>query len=155
MKVLCIRYPRNAVTDILICLLCIFIITLILINAEYRTDVPCISDEVISSFLEENGWLAELHKGSVSEKMIPSVFDETYKEYALLQKGQGFDMEKYKGKKISVISYPLLNYPEYEGSGNIYINLLVYNGGIIGADILCTSINGFITGAVRNGNTET
>ena len=155
MKVLCIRYQRNAVTDILICLLCIFIITLILINAEYRMDVPCISDEVISSFLEENGWLAELHKESVSEKMIPSVFDETYKEYALLQKRQGFDIEKYKGKKISVISYPLLNYPEYEGSGNIYINLLVYNGGIIGADILCTSINGFITGAVRNGNTET
>ncbi len=156
MKVLCLRYPRNTVTDILICLLCIFIIALILINADYRKDMRCsTTDDVITDFLEENGWIADVDSGSFSEKTIPAAFDETYEEYSLLQRKQGFDLEKYKSGKITVFSYPLMNYPGYEDSDNIYINLLVYEGKIIGADILCTSINGFITGAVRDVNTET
>ncbi len=156
MKVLCFRYPRNTVTDILICLLCIFIISLIFINADYRKVILFIgTDDIIIDFLEENGWDADIDAGSYSEKTIPAVFDETYEEYSLLQKKQGFDIEKYKGKRITFLSYSLLNFPEYENSSNVYINFLVYNGKIIGADILCTSINGFITGAVRNGNTET
>ena len=155
MKVLCFRYPRNKVTDILICLLCVFIIALILVNAEYRTDVPCVADDVITSFFENNGWIVDPDSESVTDKTLPLFFDETNREYSLLQQNQGFDIEKYRGKKISVITYTLLNYPEYEDNGNVYINLLVYDNEIIGADILCTSIHGFITGAVRNGNNET
>lgn len=155
MKVLCLRYPRNTVTDILICLLCIFVISLILINAEYRKEMRCdVKYDVISGFLEENGWIADISSGSVSEKTIPYFFDETYEEYSLLQKSQGFDIGRYRGKTITLNTYSLLNFPGYEDSGNIYINFLIYNGEIIGADILCTSINGFITGAVRNVNTE-
>lgn len=155
MKVMCLRYPRNTVTDILICLLCIFVISLILINAEYRKEMRCdVKYDVISGFLEENGWIADISSGSVSEKTIPYFFDETYEEYSLLQKSQGFDIEDYKGKKVEVDSFPLLNFPGYEHMENIYINLIIYNGEIIGADIHCNSINGFITGAVRNVNTE-
>ncbi len=156
MKVLCLRYPRNTVTDILICLLCIFIISLILIKADYTNDIRCsTADSMIAEFLSVNGWKVDFDSEVISEKNIPYIFDDTYEEYSSLQKKQGFDLEKYKSRKITVFSYPLLNYPGYEDSDNIYINLLVYEGKIIGADILCTAINGFITGAVRDVNTET
>ena len=156
MKVLCFRYPRNTVTDILICLLCVFIITLILINGDYRRDISCsVTEDAISSFLDENGWIADIGECNFSEKIIPADFDETYREYSALQEKQGFNIEGYKGKKIAVYSYPLLNFPGYEDSDNIYINFLIFRGEIIGADILSTSMNGFITGAVRHGNNQT
>ncbi len=153
MKVLCFRYPRNIVTDILICLLCIFIINLILVSADSRAETVCgTSDDNIASFLDANGWVVDFNSRTVTEKIIPLVFDETYEEYELLQNKQGFSLAKYKGKTISVITFMLKNYPEYETSDNIYINILLFDNTIIGADILCTSINGFITGAVRDGN---
>lgn len=156
MKMLIFRYPRNAVTDILVSLLCMFVIALILINAEYRYDVYCSNEnDIISQFLADNGWIADVGAGSCEEKLIPDVFDDTYKQYSVLQEKQGFSLEKYKGRKVTVCSFPLRNYPGYEGSDNVFINLMLCDGRIIGADILCTSINGFITGAVRNGNTET
>lgn len=155
MKVLCLRYPRNAVTDILICLLCVFIISLILIRADYTNEINCItSDSVIAEFLSVNGWQVDFDSEAISEKTIPYVFDDTYEEYSYLQKKQGFDITSYKGKRVAVVSYQLQNFPGYENSENVLINLLMYNNKIIGADILCTSINGFITGAVRNGNIE-
>ncbi len=156
MKVLCFRYPRNAVTDVLISLLCIFIITLILLNADYRKDVLCgNSDNYIVNFLDSNGWQTDAEQGSVKDIIIPEIFDETYTEYALLQKSQGFAIENYKGKQVTVYTYPVKNYPGYEDSDNIFINIIVYDNAIIGADVLCTSINGFITGAVRNGDNQT
>ncbi len=155
MKVLCLRYPRNAVTDILICLLCVFIISLILIRADYTNEINCItSDSVIAEFLSVNGWQVDFDSEAISEKTIPYIFDDTYEEYSYLQKKQGFDITNYKGKRVAVVSYQLQNFPGYENSENVFINLLMYNNKIIGADILCTSINGFITGAVRNVNIE-
>ena len=155
MKVLCLRYPRNAVTDILICLLCVFIISLILIRADYTNEINCItSDSVIAEFLSVNGWQVDFDSEAISEKTIPYMFDDTYEEYSSLQEEQGFDITRYKGKRVAVVSYQLQNFPGYENSENVFINLLMYNNKIIGADILCTSINGFITGAVRNGNIE-
>ena len=156
MRLYCFRYPRNAVTDILICLLCIFIIMLILINADYRKGLHCsAADDAISRFLEDNGWVTDADSVSVCEKKIPEVFDDTYREYSSLQKKQGFDIAKYKGKTVSLISYRLLNFPVSEDNSNIYINFLIYNNEIIGADIHCTSVNGFITGAFRYGNNQT
>lgn len=156
MRLYCFRYPRNTVTDILICFLCIFIILLVLINADYKKDLYCdAADDAVSSFLENNGWLTDAASLSISEKKIPEVFDETYREYSLLQKKQGFDIEKYKGKTVRHISYRLLNFPGFEDNNNIYINFLIFNNEIIGADILCTNLNGFITGAVRHGNNQT
>lgn len=156
MKVLCLRYPRNAVTDILICLLCVLIISLILIKADYTNEIHCItSDSAIAEFLSVNGWLVDFDSEAISEKTIPYMFDDTYEEYSSLQVEQGFDITRYKGKRVAVVSYQLQNFPGYENSENVFINLLMYNNKIIGADILCTSINGFITGAVRNGNIET
>lgn len=156
MKLICFRYPRNTVTDILVSLIIIFVIVLILNNAEYNKDKACgnFQNEILS-FIEDNGWIVDASQLNAVDKHVPEIFDVTYNDYALLQESQGFDISVYKGKIITVYSYPVLNYPGYEDCDNIYIDILVFNGNIIGADICCTSINGFITGAVIDGNYQT
>ena len=64
--------------------------------------------------------------------LIPEHFDEAYESYNALQKQQGYDLEKYKGKKVKRYRYRILNYPERK---NAAATLLVYKGEILGGDI--------------------
>ena len=69
------------------------------------------------------------------ETVIPAEFSKVYKEYNKLQKRAGFDLGDYKGKNVTVYSYPLLG-------ENKNLTLLVYDNNIIGGDIAETKING-------------
>ena len=150
MKVFCVKYPRNTVTDILLSLLCIFIISLILINGKYKTESVFVDDnQIVYDFIENYGWLADYSECEKTSVNIPYIFDDVYKDYNVLQMSQGFDLEGYKGRAVLKYTYRLLNFPEYENDDNVFINVLLSDGVIIGADILSTSINGFITGVVR------
>ena len=151
MKVFCLKYPRNTITDILICLLCVFVILLILINADADYVQVSADTDIITNFLDSNGWIVNEKLLSVNDKLIPDKSDDVNCEYFSLQEYQGFSLDEFIGRHVKQYSYPLLNYPGYENMQDIYINLLLYNDKIIGADICCVSINGFITGAVRNG----
>ncbi len=78
---------------------------------------------------------------------IPAEFNETYTRYNEIQKSQGFDLEKYKGKTVTVYTYNILNYPAYENKDYILANLIVLDGELIGGDICSTSAdNGFMQG---------
>ena len=149
MKVFCIRYPRNKVTDVLICLMCIFIISLILSNG--KTAVCSVGDEAaaVVDFIESYGWSIEYESLQISSKLIPYEFDDVYDDYKELQNQQGFTLDNLKGKTVQQYSYRVLNFPGYENSEIVFVNILLYDGKISAADICCTSINGFITGVVR------
>ena len=149
MKILCLRYPRNTVTDILICLLCSFMIILIVSNGKtaVNTSGNDISDVV--AFIEENGWEIDYSSVCTAIKKIPESFDKVYSDYNELQQKQGFDLSGFKGKTVYQYTYSLLNLPGFENSDDIFVNILMYDGVICAADICCTSINGFITGVVR------
>lgn len=151
MKIFCIRYPRNTVTDFLICLLCIFIITLILINAKSGYMSVSAVTESVDVLIEDNGWIVDKSRLVISEKKLPFEFDDTYEEYNQLQCSQGFELNKYKGCMIQHYSYPLLNFPEYEDSDSMFLNVFVYNNEIIAADICNIAVDGFITGVIQNG----
>ena len=62
-----------------------------------------------------------------------------------IQKQQGFDLSRFRGKQVSRCSYEVLNYPgqkEY-----IRANLLIYNQEVIGGDICSIyAENGFMHG---------
>ena len=142
MKMICFRYPRNLITDILLCFICIFCITLILIRGSSEDVSVCgDSTDPISAFLDENGWIVDISSKQIEYKTIPELFDETYNEYQHLQKSQGFDLTDYKGKLVSHVSFKLKNFPGYENSDTIRINFLINNNEIIGADIMSTIIN--------------
>ena len=81
----------------------------------------------------------------VKEVVIPAEFDETYEKYNEIQKSQGLDLSKYKGKRVKMWSYAIKNYPGYETTdGTIRGNILVYEGVVVGGDISNIELDGFM-----------
>lgn len=99
------------------------------------------------AFFSQFGWEISSDPLEVKEVIIPEEFDETYEKYNEIQKSQGLDLEKYKGKRVKAWSYEITNYPGYEDSdGVIHGNILVYDGVVIGGDISSVELDGFMTG---------
>lgn len=99
------------------------------------------NDERIA-YLEACGWQVDADSCVIQEVIIPSDFDETYQTYADLQSRQGFDLEKYKGKRVKQVTYAVTNYPEGE---EVVAELLVYRGHVIAGDISSMKTDGGFT----------
>lgn len=72
------------------------------------------------------------------ETVIPEIFSDVYKEYNKLQRLGGFNLSNYKGKKVTIYSYPLI-------ASERILTLIVYDGQIIGGDVAETKLNGKMT----------
>lgn len=94
-------------------------------------------------FLNSFGWEINAQPTEVREVIIPIDFSDVYSKYNELQIKQGFDLEKYKGKRVKLWTYEVLNYPGHTG---VYANMLVYNDEIIGGDICSYELAGFMHG---------
>ena len=81
---------------------------------------------------------------SVEELVIPEEFDDTYTQYLELQSSQGFDLEKYAGKRVKRYTYAITNYPT--GEEGVQAGLLIYKNTVIGGDVLSSQLGGFIHG---------
>lgn len=100
-----------------------------------------------NAFISQFGWKFSADPVEVSEVIIPSEFDDVYMNYNEINKAQGLDLELYKGMRAKRWTYDILNYPAYEGrSGVVQLNLLVYNGVVIGGDVCSLEKDGFIHG---------
>ena len=99
------------------------------LRVEFAQSIRCeIKEELISS----------------KEITIPLEFGETYENYNNIQKKAGFDLSKYKGCKATVYTYSVLSYGPFEEKDQARLNLIVYNGRIIGGDISSVSIDGIM-----------
>lgn len=106
------------------------------------------------AFLQSFGWQCDPKPVAMAEVIIPAEFDEIYQEYNVMQKAQGMDLSKYKGKRVKKWTYMVTNYPEYDQA--VYANILVFEDKIVGGDITATNVeNGFTHGFKKNANTET
>ncbi|MBQ7737849.1 MAG: DUF4830 domain-containing protein [Oscillospiraceae bacterium] len=92
-------------------------------------------------YVESLGWKVETAPAAEKEITLPEVFPDVLKNYNEIQKQQGFDLEKYSGKKIMMYTYDVLNYPEDE---NVQCSLYVYKNRIIGGDLHSTAFSGFM-----------
>lgn len=101
------------------------------------------------SFITALGLTVENDPSGVTEIKIPDEFDETFTNYNEIQKQSGLDLEPYKGCTVKKWTYTVKNYPGYEESQSIRINLLVYKGKIIGGDICSLEIDGFMKGLTK------
>ncbi len=100
-----------------------------------------------NAFISQFGWKFSSDPVEVSEVIIPQEFDDIYMNYNEINKAQGLDLEPYKGMRAKRWTYDILNYPAYEGrSGVVQLNLLVFNGVVIGGDVCSLENNGFIHG---------
>lgn len=97
-------------------------------------------------FLKSLGWEIDPESERERDVIIPETFDEIYENYNELQKKAGFDLADYKGKTVKKYSYIILNYPSAEKDDIIKLDLLVFDGRVIGGDIYSPRLDGFIIG---------
>lgn len=96
--------------------------------------------------LQSLGW--DVSEQDTESKVVtmPKKFNTVYNVYNRLQKDQGFDLSDYKGKTVEIYTYEVYNYPEKPN--NILAHLIVFEGKLIGGDICCTELEGFMHGLV-------
>lgn len=100
-----------------------------------------------ADFLKSYGYEAEKQPLLIEEIIIPSEFDDAYESYNNLQKISGFNLEKFKGYRVKKYTYLVTNYSD--AKEDVYANLLIYNGKVIGGDVSASSNDGFVHGFVK------
>lgn len=97
------------------------------------------------SFISQFGWEVESEPDEVSEIIIPQEFDDVYNNYNEIQLQQKCDLRDYCGKRVKRWTYIIKNYPGYtETDTCVRINLLIYDGMVIGGDVSSTELSGFM-----------
>ena len=96
------------------------------------------------AYLEGYGWQVSPDPLATEELLIPEEMDESYDEYLALQAEQGFDLEKYAGKRVKRYTYEITNYPS--GETGVQANLLLYKTTVVGGEVLSPELDGFLHG---------
>ncbi|MCI8497580.1 MAG: DUF4830 domain-containing protein [Clostridiales bacterium] len=137
-----------AAVGLLSALVCLALCLLFVPQAQPDEDMPAAVDTVLSqkniAFLKEYGWEVDAEPCEIEEVMIPEQFDEVYTEYNRVQKKQGMDLSRYRGKTVKRWTYRVTNYPGYDGE--VRANLLCYEEQVIGGDVCATALGGFLHG---------
>lgn len=105
------------------------------------------SDEDRVSFLSQFGYTVDSSPLESVEVTIPKEFDKVFAAYNELQKAEGLDLGRYKGKTLTRYTYKVTNYKGY--SDTVYANLLMYKNKIVGADICSADPSGFAHGLTK------
>lgn len=91
-------------------------------------------------FINNLGYTVNEETVTDKQIIIPYDFSSVYSNYNELQIKAGYDLKDYKGKSVTRYCYEVLNLK----NENYNINLLVFDGMIIGGDICSVNINGEI-----------
>lgn len=98
------------------------------------------SDRV--KFLEQFGWKTDRKPVKECVVTIPKDFDALMQSYNALQKNLGLDLENYAGRDAVRYTYRVTNYPGQDT--DVFANVMIYKGSVIGGDICSTEGEGFI-----------
>lgn len=101
------------------------------------------TNKMIVEYLEELGWQVEPTPREITHLTIPDEFDAVYETYNAVQKHSGFDLEPFRGKKVTRYTYRVLNHKESESS-RVLAGVFVYENTVIAGDISSTEMNGFM-----------
>lgn len=95
-------------------------------------------------YLSAYGWEVSQEPVATQELLIPEEMDDSYTEYLALQNGQGFDLQKYAGKRVKRYTYEIFNYPT--GETGVQANLLICKNTVVGGEVLSPRLDGFLHG---------
>ncbi len=105
-------------------------------------------------FISQFGWQVDEEPVQVKEVIIPQEFDDVYTAYNDIQRSQGFDLTEFAGERAKCWTYTVKNYEGYENQECIQINIMVYDGQVIGGDVCSVELDGFMHGfSGENGKT--
>lgn len=99
------------------------------------------------AYLVGFGWQVEGEPAETREVMIPREFNDVYQNYNAMQQAQGFDLAPYSGQVVTQYKYLITNYPD---ETEVYATLLVYGKLIIGGDVACGKVDGFMHGFAKD-----
>lgn len=94
------------------------------------------------AYLQSLGWEVEPTPMLEQEITMPKEFPDVLTQYNELQRQQGFDLEEYAGKKLTLYTYRITNHPDAEEAD---ASLYVYRSELVGGDVHSTSFTGFMT----------
>lgn len=100
------------------------------------------------AFLSQFGWKVSEEPIESVEVTLPADFDRVFSGYNELQKAQGLDLAKYRGKTVMRYTYEVTDYPTEDG-GKVWANLIVCRNRVIAGDICSADPGGFIHGFER------
>ena len=109
------------------------------------------STEVVN-YISSLGWAVSEEPDEIKEVVIPHEFNDVYLNYNEIQKAQGFDLTDYAGERVKMWTYTVTNYPGYEDKDCVKINILVYEGCVIGGDVCSVELDGFMYGLSGGSN---
>ncbi|MCQ2441500.1 MAG: DUF4830 domain-containing protein [Oscillospiraceae bacterium] len=98
------------------------------------------------AYLQELGW--QVTKEREDSVLLPAVFDSSYSDYLTIQEQCGFDLRPLAGENVTRYSYDILNYPT--GEEGVLLDLLVWNGQIVGGDVRTGDLDGFMKSLKRS-----
>lgn len=101
------------------------------------------TDEDRIEFLKQFGYEVKETPVDTREVTVPEHFDAVYEKYNDIQKAQGLNLSKYKGKTVTKYTYEVTNY-DYDGT--VLATILVYKDKIIAGDICSADGIGFMHG---------
>ena len=96
------------------------------------------------AYLQELGWEVVEEPVTTLQFLLPPQLKGDYVAYNDLQKQQGFDLTKYKGKKVEIYSYPVYNYKGHKDC--MTLTIIGCEGRLIGGDVSCSELDGFMQG---------
>lgn len=99
------------------------------------------------SFLAQFGWQVKPDAVAAVEVRVPEEFDKVMGAYNEIQKGQGLDLSKYKGKNVTRYTYEITNYDGF--GGVVYANIIVYRNKVVAGDVCSADVSGFMHGLAR------
>ncbi len=100
--------------------------------------------EDVVNFLAQFGWQVNETPIEIKTVTVPTEFDKVYSAYNEMQKAQGLNLTKYRGKDVERYTFAVTN---YEGAdGPVYANVLVYRNRVIGGDVCSADVTGFVHG---------
>ena len=95
-------------------------------------------------FLSQFGWQTDGKPEEVETVTVPDEFDKVFAAYNELQKEQGLNLSRFRGKEVTRYTFRVTNYEGYEGK--VLANVLVYRNRVIGGDICSADTSGFVHG---------
>ena len=108
-----------------------------------QTTVKLSEKEEMLQYVQSLGYTLDEERYQEKQVVIPSEFDEVYTKYNQLQKDSGFDLEKYKGKKVTLYTIGIKDYLDAQ---DVLCDLLVYKGKVIGGAVYTADVSGFMHG---------
>ena len=139
------------------------ILALILFIPSYESPAPVVKLESVGEqirfdrirdagdrvqFLAQFGYVVDETPVETCEVVIPKEFDRVFAAYNELQKGEGLDLSRYKGKKMMRYTYNVTNYDGY--TDPVYANILVYKNKVVGGDVCSADPSGFAHGLAKS-----